>query len=438
MVRENIRSWGLPGPFQHQTIDLALQNPDWRDATTTVLPFGNGRSYGDSCINDGRCLLLARGLDRYRAFDPQTGVLVCDAGVMLSDIVRDFMPRGWFPPVTPGTRFVTLGGAIANDIHGKNHHVAGTIGSHIESLVLERSDGSAITCSSRENAHLFRATIGGLGLTGLITAATLRLRPVETGWMRVHQQRFESLDEFFSINEWAESRYEYAVSWIDCATGAGKVRRGVYLAADHATLDEIGPRDKIPPAGRTTAVPLTPPFSLVHPLSVRGMNELYWRRASAKREFLQPVLPYFYPLDGILQWNRIYGPIGFYQYQCVLVHDAPAALAEMLAVIVRSRQASFLAVLKQFGATPSAGLLSFPRSGITLALDFPNRGQATHELFKALDEIVLGAGGALYPAKDARMSTTMFEAGYPCAAEFLQWKDPRFSSNFWRRVTGTE
>jgi hypothetical protein len=185
-------------------------------------------------------------------------------------------------------------------------------------------------------------------------------------------------------------------------------------------------------------VPLTPPFSLVHPLSVRGMNELYWRRASAKREFLQPVLPYFYPLDGILQWNRIYGPIGFYQYQCVLVHDAPAALAEMLAVIVRSRQASFLAVLKQFGATPSAGLLSFPRSGITLALDFPNRGKATHELFKALDEIVLGAGGALYPAKDARMSTTMFEAGYPCAAEFLQWKDPRFSSNFWRRVTGTE
>jgi len=438
MLRENIRSWGLPGPFQHQTIDLALQATDWRESTTSVLAFGNGRSYGDSCLNDRHCLLLARGLDRYRTFDAETGILECDAGVMLSDIVRDFVPRGWFPPVTPGTRFVTLGGAIANDVHGKNHHVAGSIGSHIESLVLERSDGSAVRCSPHEHDGLFRATIGGLGLTGLITAAAIRLRRVETGWMRVHQQRFETLDEFFSINAWAESRYEYAVSWIDCITGSGNARRGVYLAADHATAEEIGARDKVPAAGRTKTVPLTPPFSLVGPLSVRAMNELYFRQASVKREFLQPLLPYFYPLDGVLQWNRIYGPLGFYQYQCVLVRDAAVALAEMMDVIVRSRQGSFLAVLKQFGTRPAAGILSFARPGLTLSLDFPNRGKTTHDLFKALDAIVLSAGGALYPAKDARMSAAMFEAGYPSAGEFCRWKDPRFSSSFWRRVTGTE
>lgn len=434
----SIRSWGLPGPFQHETIDLATPGADWRRAKKSVLAYGNGRSYGDSCINDQRCLLLTRGLDRYRGFDGSAGILECDAGVLLSDIVRDFLPRGWFPPVTPGTRFVTVGGAIANDVHGKNHHVAGSLGHHVESLVIERSDGSVLRCTPHENSELFRATIGGLGLTGLITSVAIRLRRVETGWMKVYEQRFDSLDEFFSINTWAESHFEYTVAWIDCAAHGARMGRGVYLAANHAAPGDIGTRQKIPEASPDRTVPFTPPFSLVRPISVRALNEAYWRRASARGEFLRPLLPYFYPLDALLQWNRIYGPRGFYQYQCVLVRDARAAVTEMLNVIAHSRQGSFLAVLKTFGDRPARGILSFTRPGVTMALDFPNRGLRTHALFERLDAIVGSAGGAIYPAKDARMPRTLFESGYPGLGEFGRWKDPRFSSSFWRRVMETE
>src|SRR5258708_19771170 len=203
-----LRSWGLPGPFRHETFDLSASSTDWHRTATSVLAYGKGRSYGDSCINDGHTLLLTRWLDRYRSFDEDSGVLDCEAGVRLSEVIRDFLPRGWFLPVTPGTRFVTLGGAIANDVHGKNHHVAGSFGEHVLSLVLERSNEGRVRCSSNENAELFSATIGGLGLTGLITSATIRLRRVDNVWMNVHQQRFGSLDEFFAINEAAERRFE--------------------------------------------------------------------------------------------------------------------------------------------------------------------------------------------------------------------------------------
>src|SRR5258708_11082478 len=215
-----LRSWGLPGPFRHETFDLSASSTDWHRTATSVLAYGKGRSYGDSCINDGHTLLLTRWLDRYRSFDEDSGVLDCEAGVRLSEVIRDFLPRGWFLPVTPGTRFVTLGGAIANDVHGKNHHVAGSFGEHVLSLVLERSNEGRVRCSSNENAELFSATIGGLGLTGLITSATIRLRRVDNGWMNVHQQRFGSLDEFFAINEAAERRFEHTGSWIGRSASA--------------------------------------------------------------------------------------------------------------------------------------------------------------------------------------------------------------------------
>ncbi len=401
-----------------------------------MLAYGNGRSYGDSCINEGGTLLLTRGLDRYRTFDAESGLLECESGALLSDIVRDFLPRGWFLPVTPGTRFVTLGGAIANDVHGKNHHVAGSFGNHVESLVLERSDGAVLRCSPQENAGLFRATVGGLGLTGLIRSATLRLRKVETGWMSVHHQRFESIQDFLSIDEWAEARFEYTVSWIDCASG-GRSLRGIYLAGNHTTSAEIRPRPPFPSAAPGRNIPITPPVSLVRPLSVKAMNAVYWRRTGREGLSFEPLVSYFYPLDGLSNWNRVYGPAGFYQYQCVLVDDAEGALAEMLDIIKASGQGSFLAVLKRFGAHVPVGLLSFPRAGVTVALDFPNRGEQSHALFERLDRVVLEASGALYPAKDARMPASMFAASYPLLNEFSDWKDPRFSSTFWRRVTGT-
>ncbi len=434
----SIRSWGLPGPFRHIAIDLGSRTIDWHGIAKSVLAYGNGRSYGDSCINDGQGLLLTRRLDRYLGFDNETGALECDAGVMLSDIIRDFLPRGWFLPVTPGTRFVTVGGAIANDVHGKNHHVAGSFGDHVDSLVLARSDGSMLRCSARENTELFRATIGGLGLTGLITSATLRLRRTETGWMKVHERRFESLDEFFAINTWAESNYEYTVSWIDCTARGARRGRGVCLAANHAAAGDIGSRPKVRVTPRAVTMPITPPFSLINGFSLRLFNEAYWRRASSSREFLQPMLPYFYPLDSVLNWNRIYGPDGFFQYQCVLTQDTRAATAEMLDEITRSGQGSFLAVLKTFGGSTPPGMLSFARAGVTLALDFPNRGSKTIDLFERLDRIVQNAGGAIYPAKDARMPGALFKSGYPAVSEFGRWKDPRFSSSFWRRVMETE
>jgi len=433
-VKSNLRSWGLPGPFHHQTIDLGMPATDWRSTQDTVLPFGNGRSYGDCCLNDGRSLLLTRRLDSYRSFDEETGLLECEAGVLLSDIIRDFLARGWFLPVTPGTRFVTVGGAIANDVHGKNHHVAGTFGEHVESLILERSDGENLYCSRAENRELFGATIGGLGLTGLVRSATIRLRKVANGWINVHEQRFQSLDEFFSINEEAERIFEYTVSWIDCTSSGNRLGRGVYLSGNHAASADIGNRPRFPPAPAPRNLPLMPPIPLVNRFSSLLFNEIYWRRASTTRDFLQSLFPFFYPLDALADWNRVYGPRGFFQYQCVLVRDARTAAKEMISQISRSGHGSFLGVLKTFGDRSPSGKLSFPRQGVTLALDFPNRGPATLALFERLDRIVESANGALYPAKDARMPRRMFEAGYPEAAEFIRWKDPRFSSSFWQRV----
>jgi len=429
-----LRTWGLPGPFRHEIVDLGLPSADWRRGSTSVLAYGNGRSYGDSCINDGGGLLVTRRLNRYLGLDEQTGQLECEAGVQLADIIRDLLPRGWFLPVTPGTRFVTIGGAIANDVHGKNHHVAGSFGEYVESLVLERSDSGRVFCSRKENPDLFSATIGGLGLTGLITSATIRLRKVENGWLNVRQQRFGSLDEFFAINEEAEKRFEYTVSWIDCAGAAAHRGRGIYLAGNHAASGDLRNERRFPDAPASRNVPFTPPVALANRVSARLFNELYWRRAPEKREFQQSLYPFFYPLDSLLDWNRLYGRHGMFQYQCVLVQDAKVAAQEMMFEIARSKHDSFLGVLKTFGDRPRAGKLSFPRAGVTLSLDFPNRGSATLALFDRLDRIVESARGAIYPAKDARMPRRVFEIGYPEVDEFVRWKDARFSSSFWQRV----
>lgn len=398
----------------------------------TALPHGNGRSYGDSCLNPGGTLLHARGLDRYIAFDPATGILRCEAGVLLSEILDVALPQGWFLPVTPGTRFVTLGGAVANDVHGKNHQHAGAFGHHVLRLELLRSDGQRSICAPGDETGLFEATVGGLGLTGLITWVELMLKRVPGPWLEVESIRFDGLDDFFELSAAASTSHEYSVAWIDCLARGASLGRGHFLRGDHAPGDTDTPS----PPTRRLAMPFTPPFSLVNRLTLRPFNWLYYHRQRAKtrRESVH-YRPYFYPLDGIRGWNRMYGPRGFLQYQCVLPPaHARDGVAALLREIARSGNGSFLAVLKQFGNRPSLGLLSFPRPGTTLALDFPNTGPEVFALLERLDAIVDDAGGALYPAKDARMPGALFRKAFPRWNELQPHIDPRFSSGFWRRM----
>jgi FAD/FMN-containing dehydrogenase len=398
-----------------------------------VLPYGNGRSYGDVALNDGENLLLTKGLDRFIAFDPVAGTLSCEAGVLLDEILEIIVPRGWFVPVTPGTRFVTLGGAIANDVHGKNHHTRGSFGNHVRCLSLLRSDQGTVECSPELNSDLFAATIGGLGLTGLIVSAELQLMRVPGPYLHTETRRFTGLDEFFELNATSEKQWEYTVAWVDCLAKGKHAARGVFYRARHA--GDVLARGFVP---RTMPpIPITPPISLVNQVTLRMFNELYYRAApSGNRVSVQHYLPFFYPLDNLPGWNRLYGPRGFLQHQSVIPLGRIDALKEVFAAIAREGQGSFLAVLKAFGDIESIGMLSFARPGITLALDFPILGARTFEFLDRLDRLVFDAGGALYPAKDARMSPATFERGFPRAAEFARHRDPKFDSNFWRRVRG--
>lgn len=431
-----IESWGR-FPLAEQTpVRLA-----WRDAPLptgdagSLLPHGLGRSYGDSCLNDGATVLLTGGLDRFIAFDRATGVLRCESGVTLADILSFAVPQGWMLPVVPGTKFVTVGGAIANDVHGKNHHRAGTFGRHVRAFELVRSDGTRRICTPTEHAELYGATIGGLGLTGLITWAEIQLRPIASPLIASESIKFGSLDEFLQLNEESERSHEYTVSWIDCLAQGRSLGRGHYIRGNHAPA-QIG-RGPSPHRPLSLAVPFTLPDFTINPLTVRAFNTLYYHRQLVRlRRRLVGFDPFFFPLDGVLRWNRIYGRPGFFQYQFVVpLSDSAYAIRELLQRIARSAEGSFLVVLKTFGDVESPGWLSFPRPGITLAVDFRNRGEKTHALFRALDEIVMAAGGRIYPAKDARMSGALFRQTFPRWSELARHVDPRFSSSFWRRVT---
>lgn len=425
------RSWGRLAARAGQLFMPSDRHAELPAPERHWLPIGQGRSYGDVGLNpDGGAIETAR-LDRLIGFNAATGLLRCESGVTLDAILAFAVPRGWFLPVTPGTRFASVGGAIANDVHGKNHHAVGSFGCHINGFELLRSDGRRLWCSPAENADWFGASIGGLGLTGLITWVEMRLRPIANPYLWVDSRRFGNLEEFFALDAEGQRRHEYTVAWLDCLARGSARGRGVYYGGDHAPAQ----RDLPVHRSRQRSVPFTPPLSLINRLSLSAFNTLYYRKPLPSGPALVHYEPYFYPLDGLLQWNRIYGPRGFYQYQCVVpTADAAQSLAELLERIARSGQGSFLAVLKSFGDKPSPGWLSFPRPGYTLALDFPNRGAATRDLFRDLDAVVRAAGGALYPAKDACMDATLFRHGYPAWERFSAYIDPAFSSGLWRRV----
>jgi len=427
-----ISSWGrLESPEHNLTlISSREQVPDVIRAGKPGLAYGMGRSYGDACLNPNGSLWKTTGLDRFISFDEQTGRIVCEAGILLRDIQRLVIPRGWILPVTPGTQLITLGGAIANDVHGKNHHLLGSFGHHVVQITLLRTDGEVIECGPQHRQEWFAATVGGVGLTGFILTAEIQLSPVSGSWMETEAIPYENLAEFFHLADESEADWQHTVSWVDCLSGGG---RGIFMRGNHVDVAH-----KHEPSKRSFTMPLIPPFSLVNRLTLRPFNMAYFniKKWNSGRSIAH-YESFFYPLDNILEWNRMYGPKGFYQYQSVVPRSVgQESVQAMLREISRFGEGSFLAVLKTFGNLQPVGMLSFPQPGVTLALDFPNNGEGSLKLFHRLDAIVREAGGRIYLAKDVRMPRELFEVGYPKFAEFLQYRDSGISSAMSRRLMG--
>lgn len=409
---------------------------------TDYISRGLGRAYGDSALNPDRGVIDHTRLNRFLAFDERTGVLECEAGVSFSEIIEHFLPPGWFLPTTPGTKFVTVGGAIAADVHGKNHHVDGSFGNFVVDLKLLLANGDALDCSPTRNADVFWATVGGMGLTGAIVSARFRLNRVESAWYDVTFHRTDNLDETLDCFAETDAAYRYSVAWIDClARGQSLGRSVAMLANDARTVDlpaNLASQPLLVSRRRQKSVPFNFPGWALNPLSVKAFNELYYATHRDGRRFVD-YDSFFYPLDAVHHWNRIYGKRGFVQYQALFPKETSrAGLVELLERIVASRKGSFLAVLKSTGAA-NPGLLSFPKPGHTLALDFRHTGEDLTTLLRECDDIVLRHRGRLYLAKDALTTPHAFASMYPRLPEFREIKrrlDPtnRFVSSQARRL----
>jgi FAD/FMN-containing dehydrogenase len=433
--KRRYESWGRYPPARHKQV-VSLENLgrqlSFSQYQDSVLPYGQGRSYGDTCLNNGAILIDTSSLSGILEFDTQRGILRCSAGTTLSEVLDVIVPSGWFLPVTPGTKYVSIGGAIAHDVHGKNHHRAGTLGCHVERFELLRSSGERLICSSRDNSELFRATISGMGLTGLILWAEIKLHAIPGPFISVERLLFTSLEQYCSLAASSEQDHEYSVAWLDIGMRGDKPLRGI-LTRGHYTHECATSRSI--PGLRLNRVPFATPDFLFNQRIIRAINSAYFRSQSLQPE--KQVVhydPFFYPLDAVPNWNRVYRH-GFLQYQFVVPFAEREAIEEILSRIGRSGLTAVLGVLKNFGDVPSPGMLSFPRPGITLALDFPFLGIRTLKLLDELDQVTLKAGGAVYPAKDARMSAESFQTYFPQWRTFSRYIDPKFSSSFWRRVT---
>lgn len=423
---ETLSGWGL-----HPVETARVFRPEKRSEAAAVLACGGetsyvarglGRSYGDAALNAGGGVLSGVRLNRLLAFAPETGTLECEAGTTLDEIIRVFLPRGFFPAVTPGTRFVTVGGAIAADVHGKNHHADGTFGRFVEGFTLLLPSGETLACSRGENADAFRATLGGMGLTGVILAARVRLRRVESAWMRVETRRARHLDAALEAFAAEDGCHRYSVAWIDCLARGAKLGRSVLMHGDHAPAREVPP-EAGPPLLAPLSAPRPFPARLLSPalgrVGVRAFNAAYYRRPGAAGTRLEPVGRFFHPLDALSGWNRVYGRRGFAQYQMVVPPEGGReALVEVLSRLAASPHPGFLAVLKRFGPA-GEGLLSFPMEGYTLAVDLP-WAEGLPAFLRGLDRVVLEAGGRVYLAKDAVLDAETFAAMYPRAKAFRE------------------
>lgn len=408
----------------------------------SLIARGLGRSYGDPAMNAGSGVIDTGRLDRMLAFDAETGILHCETAVSLAEILEAMVPRGFFFPVTPGTKYVTLGGAIAADVHGKNHHHSGSMSQHLVDFALLTANGDVLNCSPTENAEVFWATVGGMGLTGLVLEARVKLRPIETAYMRVDYQKARDLDQLLEFIQIADRVHDYGVAWIDCLSRGRNVGRSVLMSANHADPSELrakaaGDPHRIP-AHLHPQVPFTLPNLVLNPYSAAIFNECVYRGSPSGQRIID-CERYFYPLDAVHAWNRVYGQRGALQYQIALPSaTAREGIIQILESLSSARRASFLAVLKSFGPADD-GLLSFPAEGMTLAIDLPHTGPDLLEQLHHFDQVVLRLGGRVYLAKDACLSAEHFAAMYPNLKQFREIKakiDPnqRFSSSQARRL----
>jgi L-gulonolactone oxidase len=434
-MHERVTSWGRLLTDEHDVIEPAFL--DQAQAALVdggpIICFGAGRSYGDVCLNRSGRLLRTRSLDRLISADWNTGIIRAEAGLTFDALLRLCVPRGWFLPVVPGTKYVTLAGAVANDIHGKNHEAAGTFGCHVRRLGLALSSGSVLELAPNENAELFAATIGGLGLTGVILWVELNLAPITSSFIDQEILDLVDLDAFFRLAEQSRD-WDFTVAWVDCLARGAAVGRGLFLRGKwHEGADVGGLKPHQPPR---LGVPFNAPSWLLNGTTVRLFNKAYRARPWAFGRRTLHYDPFFFPLDAVANWNRLYGRHGFFQHQSVIpTAAAPDAVRHLLELTAAHGQGSFLMVLKMFGDRASAGVLSFPRPGATLALDLPNRGNSTRRLLDEMAATVMQAAGRLYPAKDATMSAAVFRAGFPEWQKVEKWRDPNIISDFWRRVT---
>ncbi|MBI1339920.1 FAD-binding protein [bacterium] len=433
---DRLSSWGRLTAAPHR-----VARPRFRDQLPGVvaslssadpgLAIGLRRAYGDSNLNPGGRVIDMTGLDRLIAFDRETGIVRAEAGASLSQIIAVLAPAGWFPATTPGTRFVTLGGAVANDVHGKNHHAVGSFGNWVTRMMIHRSDGPPREVAIGD--PLFHATVGGLGLTGLIEWVEFQATPIDSTWLEAEETSFESLDGYFELSDTRRASFEHTLAWIDCLAHGDNLGRGVFSSANWAATGGL----RLHAASPRLSAPFGAPGFAFNRMTIGALNTLYHgaKSMSGGRKRVH-YSGFLYPLDGVAHWNRLYGGRGFYQYQCVIPKsEARAALTDILSLVAKSGQGSFPAVLKDFGDIAPVGLISFPMEGVTLAIDFPNKGSRTTSLFSELDAIVSSAGGRIYPAKDARAAARMFRDSYPGWEGFGAYVDPAFRSAFWERVS---
>ncbi|NIA14683.1 MAG: FAD-binding protein [Nitrospiraceae bacterium] len=409
-------------------------------ANPHCIPRGLGRSYGDAAIDGGGAVIDYSRLNRMIAFDAETGMLECEAGVSLAEILGVFMPRGFFPSVLPGTKFITVGGAIANDVHGKNHHQDGTFSQFVESFELLTAHGEVLTCSRDQNAHVFWATVGGIGLTGLILTARIRLQPIESAYVVADHIRLPNIDAALEAVTEADENHKYTVAWVDCLAKGAHLGRSVLMRANHAPAQALVSRGRDPlvvKPKRGKSVPFDFPGFALNPWSIRAFNTVFYAAHRTAHGKIIDCNSYFCPLDAIHHWNRMYGKNGFGQYQATFPFQEAQGLVRMLERISRSGRASFLAVLKRLGPA-GPGLLSYPSEGYTLTLDIPMH-KGLIPLLHEFDREVLEHGGRLYCAKDASAQPKTFAAMYPKLDAFRAVKarldpDNRFSSTMSRRL----
>lgn len=418
-MRQLIANWGNYPVMESdvKSFTFADQLSQLMNSTDHFIPRGNGRCYGDASL--AVTTISTLNYKRILSFDTVDGIFECQSGLTLDKILEVIVPKGWFLPVTPGTKFITVGGAVGSDVHGKNHHVDGSFSNHIIEMDVMVSDGTVISCSPAQHQDLFEATCGGMGLTGMIMRIKFRLKKIETSYVKQKQIKAQNLDELLSLFDTYRD-FTYSMAWIDCLTKGDHFGRGILIVGEHATENELNVKQKKKKLEVHGKMKITFPFNLpswvLNTLTVKAFNFLYYGK-NFKKEInnVVPYEPFFYPLDAILHWNRGYGKKGFVQYQFVLPLSAKEGLINILRRISDEGLGSFLAVLKVFGKQDS--LISFPDEGFTLALDFPVRN-GLFTFLDELDEIVLRYGGRLYMSKDARMKPEVLFKGYPRIEEF--------------------